>query len=157
MIRNRKNIIRFCIPFLLVTFLFSIACKKKQEEVLPPDPVLELIEVTPDSIQQFRDSVVVRIKYKDNDGDLGDESPDVYSMLVKDDRLNAPDHYHVSPLAPLGTTLKIEGELKVKLNGMFLIGNGKTETTLLKIKIQDRAGHWSNELVTPKIVIKDTL
>jgi hypothetical protein len=149
------------IAIILFFFFFCGAaitsCKKKEEQTLPPEPVLEMIEVGPDSIQQFRDSVIVRMKYKDNDGDLGDESPDVYSMLVKDDRLSNPDHYHVPPLAPLGTKLKIEGELKIKLNGMFLIGNGKTETTQLKIKVMDRAGHWSNELITPVITIKDTL
>jgi hypothetical protein len=147
------------IRFWLLSFVFGlmvISCKKKEND-LPHEPVLEFTEATPLIVQQFRDSIMIRFKYADSQGDLGDESPDVFSLHVKDDRLNAPDVYHVSPLAPLENKIKIEGELKLKLNGMFLIGKGKTETTILRIKIMDREGNWSNEILTPMITIKDSL
>lgn len=138
--------------FLLLVF---IACKKDKK--LPPEPVIELVSVTPEIVEQFKDSVEVLIKYKDNNGDIGDVSPDVYSLQVKDSRLANPDWYHIPPLAPTDVELKIEGQLKVKLNTLFLLGNGNQEFSTLTIKLKDRAGNWSNEINTSPIAIHDTL
>ena len=121
------------------------------------NPSIELVNVTPTNIAQFKDSVLVTIKYKDNNGDIGDFSPDEYSLSVKDSRLANPDWYHVQPLAPLGHELKFEGQIQVKINSMFLLGNGTQEFSTLSIKLKDRAGHWSNEISTPAITINDTL
>ena len=142
----------FLFIFLLI-ILFS--CKK--DKPLPPEPTIELVSVTPTNIVQFKDSVQVIIKYKDNNGDIGDQSPDEYSLQVKDSRLTDPDWYHIPPLAPSGYELKIEGQIKIKINTMFLLGNGSQEFSTLSIKLKDRAGHWSNEITTPSITINDSL
>lgn len=134
--------------------LFS--CKKKSAD-LPPEPTIELVSVSPTNLEQFKDSVVITLNYKDNNGDLGTESPDIYTLQVKDSRLANPDWYHIQPLAPLDHELKIEGSLSIRLNTMFLLGNGTQEFSTLTIKLQDRAGNWSNELVTSPITINDTL
>ena len=110
--------------YLLCTLMF-FSCKKDKK--LPSEPVIELVNVSSAAIEQFKDSIEVTIKYKDNIGDIGDSSPDVYSLQVKDSRLANPDWYHIPPLAPLDIELKIEGQIKVKLNTMFLLGNGNVE------------------------------
>jgi hypothetical protein len=143
--------------FLIILASFILYSCKKKEKTLDPVPVIELVNVTPTNIVQFKDSVLVTIKYKDNNGDIGDQSPDEYSLSVKDSRLAAADWYHVQPLAPLGHELKFEGNIQVKINTMFLLGNGKQENSTLSIKLKDRAGHWSNEISTPAITINDTL
>ena len=140
---------KFIYP-LLAIFVLSASCKK---EKLPEEPSIELVEVSSTSLIEFQDLLYVTIRYTDNNGDLGTESPDQYSLQVKDSRLAGPDWYHVAPLAPIGQNIKIDGELKLKLNKMFILGNSSHETLTLTLKIQDRAGNWSNELVSPAITI----
>lgn len=141
--------------FYIICILLFIACKKKKE--LPPEPAIELVSVSPTNVEQFRDSVEVTVKYTDNNGDIGDSSPDIYSLQVKDSRLANPDWYHIQPLAPPDQELKIEGTIKIKLNSMFLLGNGNEEYSTLTIKLKDRAGNWSNTIATSPIAIHDTL
>lgn len=141
--------------FYILCILLLLACKKDKK--LPPEPTIELVSVSPTSIEQFRDSVEVIIKYEDNIGDIGDSSPDVYSLQVKDSRLANPDWYHIPPLAPTDVELRIEGQIKIRLNSMFLLGNGSEEFSTLSIKLKDRAGNWSNIITTPPIAIHDTL
>lgn len=136
---------------IIATAITFIACKKK--EIPPPEPTIELIEVGPTSVVQFKDSVIIKLKYKDNNGDIGDESADELSLEIKDSRLPKPDYQHIKPLAPIGSNVKIEGELKIKLNALFLLGNGTTETTVLTIKLKDQAGNWSNEVSSSPITI----
>lgn len=140
---------------ILSTGIF-ISCKKKSVD-LPPEPTIELVSVSPTNLMEFRDSVVVTLKYKDNQGDIGTESPDEYTLLVKDSRLPNPDMYHIQPLTPPDQELKIEGTLSIRLNTMFRLGNGQQEFSTLSIKLKDRAENWSNEIITPPITINDTL
>jgi len=140
--------------FMFVLGSLVLSCKKKEEPPPPPEPELEFVSVSATSVKQYEDSIVVTLKYKDVNGDLGDLSPDELSLRVKDGRLQNSDGYHVKPLAPvLEENIPIEGDLKVKLSSLFLLGTGNTEVTTLKIKIKDRAGNWSNEVSTPQIVI----
>lgn len=136
---------------ILASVMSFMACKKK--EVLPPEPTIELVEVGPTNVVQFKDSIIIKIKYKDNNGDIGDESANEFSLQIKDSRLPNPDLQHIKPLAPIGSNVKIEGELRIKLNALFLLGNGTTETTVLTIKLKDQAGNWSNEVSTSAITI----
>jgi hypothetical protein len=139
----------------LIMIILVISCKKKKTET-PPDPVptIEIISVSPSTVTEFTDSVIIKLKYKDANGDLGDESPDELSLYVKDSRLPNPDKFHVKPLAPvISDNIPIEGELTIKLNSLFLLGAGTTELTVLNIKMKDRAGNWSAEVTSPQITI----
>jgi hypothetical protein len=144
-------------PAFLPVFILAILFSCKKDKKLPPEPTIELVNVSPMNVLQFKDSVEVTIKYKDNNGDLGDVSPDTYSVMVKDSRLTKPDWYHIPPLAPTDVELKIEGQIKIRLNTLFLLGNGSEEFSTLTIKLKDRAGNWSNEIATSAIAIHDTL
>lgn len=138
--------------FLLAGIFFS--CKKKSESASAPEPTIEIISVTPTTVTEFKDSILIKIKYKDSNGDLGDVSPDEHSLEIKDSRLPTADMYHVKPLAPISDKdISIEGELTVKLNSLFLIGSGTSENTTFVIKLKDRSGHWSNEITSPQITI----
>lgn len=148
-----KVFIKHCLGILLLVS-FSDCKKKKQETVGNDPPSIELVSVTPSNVKEFKDSITVTFKYKDINGDLGDDNPDELSLEVKDSRLQKADGYHVQPLAPdIGKDIPIEGELKLKLNSMFLLGGGTTETSILTIKVKDRAGNWSNEISTQQIII----
>lgn len=140
----------------LVILICIYSCKKKTED-LPVEPSIEIKSVEPTNVMEFRDSVIVTLTYKDNNGDLGDESADEKSVQVKDSRLQSADGYHLKPINPIEDELKITGTIRVKLKNMFRLGNATQEQTTLSIKIKDKAGHWSNEVVTDPITIHDSL
>lgn len=145
-------IVKYCFLFICVLSLFN--CKKKAKAVVDPVPTIELISINPSNVTEFKDSISITIKYKDANGDLGDENPDDLSLEIKDSRLSKADYYHVKPLAPnTGKDIPIEGELRIKLNSMFLLGTGTKESATLNIKFKDRAGNWSNEVVSSPITI----
>lgn len=142
---------------ILALFLASTFIACKQDEEVDKVPTLEIIDVTPTTLEEFNTPVTVTLKYTDNNGDLGFSDPDMNSLEVKDARLSNPDFYHVPPLAPDGYELHIEGQLSVELNAPFLLGNGSQETTTFSIRIQDEEGNWSNLVETVAITIKDSI
>lgn len=138
---------------LMLLLGLSTACKKQKPEVFPAIPEIRLESVTPTTIKQFTDSLIVELAYQDGDGDLGFVHPDSLSLRVADARLLSPDWYFVQPLSPVGESIAIEGILRFQITGAFLLGNGSQETTTYTIAIKDRAGNWSNEVQTPTITI----
>ena len=126
------------------------ACKKEEPDL---SPVITFLSITPTSLVQYSESVYISISYSDLNGDLGFESIDQYALQIKDNRLSDPDWYHVPPLAPLQSVVEIQGDLTIKINSLFLLGNGTQELTSFTIKMVDRAGNWSEEITTSQITI----
>lgn len=138
----------------LILFLLSLSifgCKK--DEKYSEIPEIEFVSLTPNSTTEFSQNIVLKLTYKDGDGDIGHEDPDVYALFVKDSRLPQADEYHVKPLTPPGQTLQIEGELTVRLSSIFVLGSDSTESTKYRVKLRDRAGNWSNEIETSSIQV----
>jgi hypothetical protein len=136
---------------LLAVVAFVTGCKKEEEDPVAPAIVYSGISAT--SVQQFDNEVTVSFTYEDYQGDLGHQDPDIVSLRVKDARLSDADMYHVPPMTPDLEELHIKGTYSVNLNTLFLLGNGASESTKFYIQIQDRAGNWSNEIITPEVVI----
>lgn len=134
--------------------LMLIAGCKKEDPVLEIDPVpyITLDGVSSTTIQEFSSDLVVNVGYEDEDGDLGFVNPDSLSIEVWDSRLSQPDLYHLQPLAP-DTTLHITGTINVVILSPFLLGNGNSEVVNYSIRLRDRAGNWSNTIVTDDITI----
>ena len=142
------------IPQKLILFLLSLSifgCKK--DEKYSEIPEIEFVSLTPNSTTEFSQNIVLKLTYKDGDGDIGHEDPDVYALFVKDSRLPKADEYHVKPLTPPEQTLQIEGELTVRLSSIFVLGSDSTESTKYRVKLRDRAGNWSNEIETSSIQV----
>lgn len=135
---------------LFLIFLF-FACKK---EDYPTVPVIEYKSISSTEVTQFSNTVTVRFSYEDFQGDLGNDNADINSLRIKDDRLADYDWYHVPPMTPDNQPLHIKGTYTLELHPLFLLGNGGDETTRFKIQIRDRAGNWSNEIVTPVVTIQ---
>lgn len=144
------------ITYLLIPTLFFAACSKEEEEteVLSADPSISFVSLDPVEVENFKNSVTLVIKYKDNNGDIGFDDPDEFALWVKDSRLDSADYYHVPPQSPPGSNIIIEGQLEIVLNSIFILGNGSEEIMTLSVKLKDRAGHWSNIITTPTITIK---
>lgn len=137
-----------------IALLAMISCT--EAERLPTTagpPRISFVDIQPTTVVEFRDSIEVVIGYQDSDGDLGHENPDIHQMEVKDARLENPDTYHMPLLTPAGDPLSIEGTLRLKLKNTSLLGSGGDETTNYEIRIQDRAGNWSNTIQTDIIQV----
>jgi hypothetical protein len=142
------------IYLLLVLLLALTGCEKEATQLpFPEVPQIRLIEVSRTEVKEFTDTLEILLHYQDGDGDLGQWDPDLPSLVVKDARLGKADSFHLQPLAPPGARVPLEGELRVRLPPLFLLGNGSSETTRFRIKLLDRAGHESNEVQTPNIRI----
>lgn len=141
--------------FFIASFLLLLnSCKKEEAERYPLEPTIELISVSPLTVTNFDNKITVTLSYLDNNGDLGFSDPDKYSLQIQDSRLDSADWYHVPPLAPENENIIIEGQLSVVITNMFILGNGNSEVTSLKIKMRDRENHWSNEVISPTITIQ---
>ena len=135
----------------LIAILVLFSCKK--DEPYSTTPEIEFISLTPSSTDEFSNNITLKISYKDGDGDIGYVDPDIYSLFIKDARLPRADEYHVQPLTPPDQPIQIEGELSINLAGLFVLGSDSTETTRFTVKLRDRAGNWSNEVVSTNITV----
>lgn len=145
---------RFYPVIICLCFWSLTSCEK--EDPTPPFsiiPEIRLMGISKDTVFQFTDSLDIFIAYRDGDGDLGHPDPDIPSVIVKDARLALADSFHLQPLTPLDKSYSIEGELRIRMPQLFLLGNGQSETTRLRIKMIDRTGNESNEVQTPNITI----
>lgn len=138
---------------IIACWLMLTGCQKDEVVKLPDIPVIELVSVSHDTIRQYEDVLLIRISYKDGNGDLGFENPEDYALFVRDIRLQSFDGFYVGPLTPPNTNVPIQGELTVEFPSLFLFGNGTVEQTRFQIKIIDRAGHESNLLETGTVAI----
>ena len=143
------------ISIILLCILLVTSCKK--EDDTPKIPEINLVSISPTTLVQFEEPVNIVIGYKDLDGDLGFENPDSFALQIKDNRLDNPDWYHVPTLSPIGSNVSIQGELDIQISSLFLLGNGSEEQTSFTIKMVDRAGNWSQEIMTLQLIIKDSL
>lgn len=141
--------------FILLTICFLYSACKKEEPSLVPE--IEFVSISETEIQQFNNQVLVEFNYSDFDGDLGTIDADELTLRVKDARLADFDWYHIPPLTPDLQELQIEGSLTIQLNPLFLLGNGNQESTQFSLQIKDRAENWSNQIMTPTVIIRDSL
>ncbi|MCC7298458.1 MAG: hypothetical protein IT244_09005 [Bacteroidia bacterium] len=138
---------------VLVLLTLGGCTKETQTSEGNPIPIIFLVKAEPNSIQQFKDSFTITLGYEDGDGDIGYENADINTLEIKDTRLTKPDYFYVPPQAPTGSKIHIKGQLVVKLRNLFLLGSGAAETTTLEIRLQDRAGNWSNKITTAQLTI----
>jgi hypothetical protein len=147
--------------YLLVTIglVATLSCKKKYEDNEPNPPIshtpeIELVKVSPTTVQQLDDSIVFTIHYTDGDGDLGFASADSMSVELTDNRFPLTFYYHLQPLSPNNTTVAITGELPIVLDNTILQNsNNQPEQATFSIRIKDRANNWSNKITTQTITV----
>ena len=149
-----KNFTTKLLFAVLLALVIGQGCKKDEPDLFPE---IEFVSISETEVEEFSNLIEVVIGYSDYDGDLGTVDADDLSLRVKDSRLSEFDWYHVPPLTPDLQELQIEGEFSVELNPLFLLGNGDEESTEFTIQLRDRAGNWSNQIVTPPVIIRDSL
>jgi hypothetical protein len=146
---------RILISISVLIWCLVISCSK--EEILDNSPAIEFRSISDEIVVSFDNQVSITIDYQDINGDIGYQDPDIYSLRVKDARLQEYDWYHIPPITPEQQELQVEGTFSVNLNSLFLLGNSDQEVTSFTIQLKDREGNWSNQIVSPEILITDSL
>ncbi|MCB0703759.1 MAG: hypothetical protein KDC34_00550 [Saprospiraceae bacterium] len=154
---------RIFLSIIGLLFLLNSCTKETQDtienEVNPTisnTPKIELLEVNQQSVVAYEDQLIFTIEYLDGDGDLGSLDPDKMNIELVDQRDPALliFGYHLSPRAPEGSEISIQGTLDIILDNTILLdSDNSTENTTFKIRILDEAGNWSNEVESPVITI----
>ena len=96
---------------LIVLLLF--ACKK--DDALSVVPALEFQSISPSIAQEYIDDIIITISYADEDGDLGENSPDINNLFVEDSRNGIVYHFRIPQLAPNENEISIEGNFNIKI------------------------------------------
>lgn len=139
--------------FSILVILFVLIGCKKEDIVFEPTPNIEFVSISPTSVAEFQDEVIVTIKYRDGDGDLGENTPNVKNLFVTDSRNNVEYSYRVQQLAPSEADINIEGQLEINLKTLSVVGTGDSESATFIIYIVDRAGNESNSITTSAITV----
>lgn len=138
---------------LLMVVMVLWGCEKDERLPFSDKPEIELIGLSHDTIREYQDVLVIRIRYQDGNGDLGFVDPDQYALFVRDIRLENFDGFYIGPLAPPDREIAITGELDIEFPSLFLFGNRESEATSFEVKMVDRSGMESNLITTPRVVI----
>ena len=141
---------RVVIYILIVTLLFS--CKK--DDALSVVPTLEFQSISPSTAQEYIDDINITISYADEDGDLGENSPDIDNLFVEDSRNGIVYHYRIPQLAPNENEISIEGNFNIKINGTGITDESSSQQVNYNIYVKDRAGNKSNTITTSSITIQ---
>jgi len=135
----------------------------------PIEPRIEFIGMTQDTLKQGnfqQDSLIVVFKFEDGDGDIGrtDQEPENNVFFI-DERTGTLDNTFGIPEIPQeGAGNGVEGEIRILLFSTCCIypdgsdpctinENFPVDSLRYRIYIKDRAGHVSNEIVTPTITL----
>ncbi len=139
------------IPYFVVITLIS--CKKEVVEV-SPQPYIEFIDIFPKEVKQNSDEILITIKYRDGDGDLGDNNPDVKNVFLKDLRNSLYYSFRLKQLAPDDAGIAITGKININMGSTIMVSNADQEYANFGLFVIDRAGNASNIVVTDSIIVK---
>lgn len=144
-----NNKVFYCI--LLTSVFLIFGCKKKVTKSNIPE--IAFVSITPTTAKEFDDQIKIRFGYKDYNGDIGENDANKTNLVVRDNRNNVEYRYRVKQLGPDGETISLKGELEVVIENTLIIDNSNSQSVNYSIKLQDRAGNWSNEITTTSISI----
>ena len=106
------------------------------------------------SIYQNKDSVIIRISYRDGDGDLGENSSGIENAEITNFRNNITYKFRIRQLAPDNANVAIQGELEFIIPGVAMENTSlASESTYFTVSITDRAGNKSNQISTDNITV----
>lgn len=136
-----------------ISILLLFACSDEITQIGDPKPQITFISLSKQEVISFKEELEIAINYVDGDGDLGSPDADSLDIYVKDSRLKDFDRYHLKPLAPLNSNVRIQGQLNIKLKTLFVLSSLPNERTNFEVYIKDRAGNKSNIITTPFVNI----
>ncbi|MCS7297627.1 MAG: hypothetical protein RMK19_05950 [Bacteroidia bacterium] len=144
---------------LVLAASFLLDCRR-ESILFSVEPRIEFVSITPKVVQEFG-TLVILLRYRDGDGDLGgrtDGTPDLFLRDLRDSSL-FPDGYdgvlrYNMPQFYEGPAQSIQGTIEITVPGVArLDGTRESETIAFEIFLQDRAGHESNRVYTDSVSI----
>jgi uncharacterized lipoprotein YajG len=139
--------------FLLGSLMCLSSCKK-DAETMSVVPEISFVSIGPSAVFQNKDSVIIRISYRDGDGDLGENNSDVKNAEITNFRNNLTYNFRIRQLAPSNANVAIQGELEFIVPGVAMENTLlSSESTSFSIKITDRAGNASNVITSNSITV----
>lgn len=156
------------IGLFILVFLAGWRCLDSPD--FPDEPFIEFLSISKDTLAQgiFQDdSLVVRFRFEDGDGDLGrkDQDPENNIFFI-DERTGTLDNTFAIPEIPQeGAANGVEGEVRIVLYSTCCIYPDGSDpcvpneqfpldTVMYRIYIKDQAGHKSNEILTSPIILR---
>ena len=137
--------------YILVGVLL-LSCEK--EEVMSDTPIIDFISISPTTVQEYTDDIIITISYTDGDGDLGENNPDINNLFVEDNRNGIEYKFRIPELSPSGSTITIEGNFNITINGTGITDESSSQKVDYSIYVKDRAGNKSNIITTSSITIQ---
>ncbi len=136
----------------------------------PIVPFIEFLDNSKDTLHQGifqEDSLIVRFRFEDGDGDIGRTEQDAQNnIFFVDERTGTLDNTFGIPTIPEeGAANGVEGEIRILLFSTCCIYSDGSDpcipnelvpldTVQYRIYIKDRAGHKSNEILTTPIILR---
>ena len=134
---------------IIFTFLL-IHCSKKEENLAP---VLKFVSISPQNAKENSDAVQITIEYRDENGDLGENNPDIDNLFVKNIQTGVVSQFRIPQLSPDNSKIIISGKFIIQL-GTLAITNGTNEQNFsFEIYAIDRSNQKSNTLITSTIKV----
>jgi hypothetical protein len=147
-----KRVSYFLVLILALGFLSS--CKKEEGLDTGTVPVIKFKSISPSTVRQYKDSVLITIEYTDGDGDLGENTTGVTNAYVTDSRNNLTYGFRIRQLAPDKNPISLKGTLVIEVPATALINSSATDENLsFNVFVKDRAGHASNTISTSQIKV----
>ena len=156
------------IALLLMVTLTGWQCLQAPD--FPDEPFIEFLNLSKDTMDQgvfMEDSLIVRFRFEDGDGDIGRENQaSANNIFFIDERTGTLDNtFGIPAIPPEGAGNGVEGEVRVVLFSTCCIYNDGQDpctphatkpfdTLQYRIYIMDQAGHKSNEILTSPIILR---
>jgi hypothetical protein len=150
--------IKFIILLLFPCVLFFTKCQKAPD--FPATPVISFVKFNQTQIRPDKDSLKITFSFTDGDGDLGSEqgqntTGDIFVTDVRVGKANYTYSFNMPYITPKGSYKQISGNYIIDMIGDCHCRPDHTiaDTVSYLINIQDRAGHVSNTITTPKVYL----
>lgn len=137
----------------LLIFLTLVSCGKDEDIILSEVPRIEFNTLNPTTIKEFDGPITFNVKYEDGDGDLGENSPNVKNLYLKDNRNGIVYDYRLQQLAPDGATIPIRGTFDVVLNNTAITDGSSQQSATFDIYVVDRIGNRSNTITSTTLTV----
>jgi hypothetical protein len=138
---------------IVLLLLSSALMSCKKDEAFTFEPSIEFKSISPGTIKEYRDSVIITISYLDRNGDLGENETEIPNAFVKDLRNNLTYSFRIRQLAP-EASIAIQGNLSIVIPQVALVNSTATsESATFEVYVKDRAGLESNKITTSAVSI----
>ena len=143
------------VNYLFCAIILLSSCTKDNEPEISEVPHIEFVSLNPTTISQSEGPIYFTVSYTDGDGDLGENTPDVKNLFLKDLRNNIEYEYRLQQLAPEGSSIAIQGTFEIELNNTSITDGRNQQTFSYEIRVIDRAGNQSNTITSTPLTVSN--